>query len=407
MPTQTELALSSLLPTLSILPRELINLSTSLLAQSRAKAASLKPEEEIGRTYACCHIACERLRNKLGLEVVKAAPPVKPRVYKKLHAYLDSVLKTTSSAPQTPKKDRKEDKLKEGNAVPSGEKNAVAQPSFKNNVETVAPSRKRKADQGSKSESSTTAEIPAFVMPLIRHICKDFVTPAAAPHVFAGTESVLRASEQVDGAAKRRRTSSRKSQSGDDAGIAAHSIPALVLTIFIAVSTQMYGADAEAGDEELYCAEAIKAARGYLSGNASQLPFEYDESMDMVADIKRFNKQMLTTWSEMEWYQNVPDSAPETRTTKDDLREEEEEDEGEDEVVTPAKKNTSKTPLRRKEKHAKRPLDDEDVGAAGLLPGLGTMFQPAIDWLSEERKADFARWKKGALQQIAIIEQMG
>ena len=255
----------------------------------------------------------------------------------------------------------------------------------------------------SQSQPSTSVEVPAFVMPLIRYICVDFVTPAAAPHVFAGTESVLRTYAAAEESAKRRRTSSRKSRSGHGE-IEPRSIPALVLTIFIAVSTQMYSADAEPGDEEKYCAEALKAARAYLSENAQVLPFDYDEGMDMVADIKRFNKEMLGEWSEMEWYQNVPDHVPQAgvQATNDDLTEEEG-----DEATMPAKK-PSKTPLRRKEKHAKRLSNDEDdVGPAGLLPGLGTMFQPAIDWLSEDKQAHFARWKKSALQQLAIIEQMG
>jgi len=53
--------LLSLLPTISLpLPPELINLAVSLLAQSRSKAANLKPDEEIARGYACAHITCER-----------------------------------------------------------------------------------------------------------------------------------------------------------------------------------------------------------------------------------------------------------------------------------------------------------------------------------------------------------
>jgi hypothetical protein len=42
------------------LPSELLQLTTSLLAQSRSKASSLKPDEEIARSYVCANIACER-----------------------------------------------------------------------------------------------------------------------------------------------------------------------------------------------------------------------------------------------------------------------------------------------------------------------------------------------------------
>ena len=67
-------------------------------------------------------------------------------------------------------------------------------------------------------------------------------------------------------------------------------------------------------------------------------------------------------------------------------------DDEEEEIAirTPSRRRgglPSKTPLRRKEKHqASRDFlvdaDGRDVpGAAGLLPGLATMFQPCVDWL--------------------------
>ena len=54
-------ALSGLIPALTgPLPPELVELATSLLAQSRSRASSLKADEEIARAYACANIACER-----------------------------------------------------------------------------------------------------------------------------------------------------------------------------------------------------------------------------------------------------------------------------------------------------------------------------------------------------------
>jgi len=53
--------LNRLLPTLNgALPSDLVQLTVSLLAQSKNRASSLRPEEEIARSYACAHIACER-----------------------------------------------------------------------------------------------------------------------------------------------------------------------------------------------------------------------------------------------------------------------------------------------------------------------------------------------------------
>lgn len=56
-----EQALASLLPALAEdLPRELLNLASSLLTQTRSCGATLKPEMEIARPYACAEIACRR-----------------------------------------------------------------------------------------------------------------------------------------------------------------------------------------------------------------------------------------------------------------------------------------------------------------------------------------------------------
>jgi origin recognition complex subunit 6 len=61
MSRPVEKTLNEIIPRLSgPLPPELIELASSLLAQSRSKITNLKAEEEIGRTYACANIACER-----------------------------------------------------------------------------------------------------------------------------------------------------------------------------------------------------------------------------------------------------------------------------------------------------------------------------------------------------------
>lgn len=55
-------ALTGLIPAISgPLPKELVELAISLLAQSRNQASSLKAEEEIARSYVCANLACERL----------------------------------------------------------------------------------------------------------------------------------------------------------------------------------------------------------------------------------------------------------------------------------------------------------------------------------------------------------
>lgn len=53
--------LHNLLPSLAgPIPSELLDLATSLLAQSHTRISNLKANEEIARSYVCAHLACER-----------------------------------------------------------------------------------------------------------------------------------------------------------------------------------------------------------------------------------------------------------------------------------------------------------------------------------------------------------
>lgn len=56
-----ETTLVGLIPTLvGSIPPKLVNVTASLLAQSRQRISSLRPEEESARAYLCAHLACER-----------------------------------------------------------------------------------------------------------------------------------------------------------------------------------------------------------------------------------------------------------------------------------------------------------------------------------------------------------
>ena len=176
--------------------------------------------------------------------------------------------------------------------------------------------------------------------------------------------------------------------------IAEKSIPALTLTLFSIVHGRMYGS--ERTGEADFCLKAVEIIRKYCKANAQKLPFELDEGTDMTEDIKYFNDRALNSWMNMEWHQNVPSFEEAGASAERD-------DEGASDEELPSLKRPAKTPLRRKEKHGR--VEDDDLGTAGLLPGLGTMFQPAIDWLSDEKRADYTRWKKDMLHQAALIEQ--
>jgi origin recognition complex subunit 6 len=61
---------------------------------------------------------------------------------------------------------------------------------------------------------------------------------------------------------------------------------------------------------------------------------------------------------------------------------------------------------RRKTKLLLREAGDADKEGL-LLPGLGTMMQARVDYLSEDRREDFREWKMDILARIKQIERPG
>lgn len=414
MPAPVELALASLLPTVAYLPPDLISLANSLLSQSRAKTALLKPEEEIGRTYACAHIACERQKKRLDLELGKPTPPVKPRVYEKLYRYLDGLL--TTSVPRTPTTNRVKDAV--GNVSGRG---SDATPDRKaQEVKTPTTSgRKRTRDE---IEEKHEGSIPDFAMPMVRMMCKANGSASAVPHILVGAKAVVqeivsRAQKRANGnlSSKRRRKTpqsadsnvSTSTASAGNESIATGKWPALLIALQLFTAARTKGVKVDDQVIKAMRETAIEAVESYVvtfcSGRQDSRPKGLAEGLQTLES--NINFYMLEAedsgWLDMEWYQNVPQGQEEEAEIDDN-----EEDDSDDVLVSP-KKRPYKTPLRRKEKRGGKGLLDleDDVGAAGLLPGLGTMFQPSLDWLSDERRHDYAQWKKGILKEMKSMEQ--
>ncbi|PIA92402.1 hypothetical protein CB0940_09450 [Cercospora beticola] len=438
MPTPTETVLSTLLPTISFLPPDLVSLASSLLAQSRSKAASLKPEEEIGRVYACAHIAAERLKKRLDLELDKPKPPCPPKVYKKLYGYLDGALSAPVPPPRTPRGERRRDVVggngSVGRSTPQQQSGRRGEADSATKLKTPSVSgMKRAREVVEKGQGQDVGQeidgVPNFVMPLVRHVCKATKTPKAVPHVVVGAKAVVREiasrvtkrASSVEPATKRRRRTPQsaakrtqtaavaaEAENAEDA-VAVEKWPALVVALLLYAVARMRGVEADSEEISDVRKEACEAVEMYVISNAASLPQELGD-ITMRSLKKPVDFYMLEAedcgWLDMDWYRNVPENIDEVEQQDEDV----EMGEGEEEETVTPRKRPTKTPLRRKEKHggkAALPADgflEDDLGAAGLLPGLGTMFQPAIDWLSDERRADYAKWKKGILKECATIE---
>lgn len=128
---------------------------------------------------------------------------------------------------------------------------------------------------------------------------------------------------------------------------------------------------------------------GFEPVNAKQLGQDVDT---WIALIEEHN------WAkDQEWYQNIPLAG------ENDAADHEhglyahryEDDEAEN------------NPIVKRQRTAKRSYLDlyRQKGEGVLLPGLGTMMQPRVDYLSEDRKEDYQAWKEDILNRIRDMER--
>jgi origin recognition complex subunit 6 len=373
-----EQALLSLIPTHnSALPQPLTDLASSLLAQSRHRASTLKAEEEIARPYACAHLACDRLKITLNLPPIDPRPPIPPRIYKRLFNHLDKILPATSSTPsrhtpggtalgsgriRTPSSKLREQQLlatsplaSKTRPTPSKEKSLA---DLRN--QTTTPSRKRKI--------TTTADpLPAWIRPTLRYLLSHLGPARIGPVVASALESIIAPHGKLT----------------DDAWVQANLVSVLG-ALYLFVWRGVTWPDGEQVDRERYVlfrkevAACLERARDEVevvvpvSGGGR----EEDKGWDgwEGAKVREFDATAVRGkrhgWFEMEWVQGVRDLVERERVRV----EEEGEGEGGEEVEV--------VQIRRPD----------------------TMFQERYDYLGERKRKAYAEWKEGMLKRIKELE---
>jgi origin recognition complex subunit 6 len=171
-------------------------------------------------------------------------------------------------------------------------------------------------------------------------------------------------------------------------------IPALVAAVFLMTAQAMRGHSGAAASKLQQRKTQAAVSAFFDTQDASGVTIQPDQ---LHEDTETYT-QVATSqgWTDMEWYKKL--SSPDDTNTEPATGHE-----GENDPATP-RTQPAKTPLRRKEKHSQPKIGGEEENPAGLLPGLGTMFQPAVDWLCEERRAEFDAWKEDLLAGVALVE---
>ncbi|KAF7154959.1 hypothetical protein CNMCM5623_003217 [Aspergillus felis] len=431
-----EQALSLLVPThANDLPPELVSLALSLVAQSRSFAASLKPEEEIARPYACAEIACRRLSRTLKLPPLLGHPPCPPRAYKKLYSFLERSLSTSasgskrardSSAPGTPSRSgsapstpTKTQALAKTAATPRGLQNT---PSKSTPLKQAVNASDRPAAPLSTSQKTTKVrphglssstiipDAPAWVMDSIRTVCKTLSTPAPRtstwsrppisrtlpPHIFAGVSSILylipnlsaKNDEDLDEEMMEFLEPIITVKDTDKDEDFKEVVYALVVAVYFIVLARRRNppddGSSEAGEARKMDKKTFSEMRQTalvslgLPSTERRHRDDVDQWIALIMEQGWMNGQ--------EWFENIPQAG---------------EVDGDDEYLSDEYGAPDNERKRQKTTGAGHGFLLEDSSKRkGLLPGLGTMMQDRVDWLSVDRREDYIEWKADIMARI-------
>ncbi|RJE23985.1 hypothetical protein PHISCL_03691 [Aspergillus sclerotialis] len=457
-----EQALATLLPThANDLPQELLSLSLSLVAQSRSFSTHLKPEEEIARPYACAEIACRRLSRALKLPPLLGNPPCPPKAYKNLYGFLERSLSTSIAGPKrsgstsvtgTPTRSGNSQTTPSkrtpvsANTTPSKQPAATPTPHrpkptptrqatpLKRALSTEAPtleSRRKspKLRPNGLSSNSSIPDAPGWVMNSIRTLCKTLSTPAPRtnsfsrppisktlpPHIFAGVSSILyfigtsfeNAAEELDEETLEFLEPVLWTKDPENDEDFKEIVYALIVAVYFLVlarrrNPNSLDKEGEEGEEGGNSAAQTSESRKMDKKTFSEMRQTALVSLGL-SSAERRHRDDVDQWIALimeegwangnEWFENIPQAGDVDGDEAFLSGQGEEEDDG-----GVSAKRTYKDVSA---------LAKEDDSRGGLLPGLGTMMQDRVDWLSEHRREDYLDWKAEIMERVEMMEKAG
>lgn len=242
----------------------------------------------------------------------------------------------------------------------------VRPPSGVTSTPTGSPAKPRTPAKAALLKSATprrkanpqrafASEVPQWVMPTIRHLCRALGAPAAPHHVFAGVSSILTLAAPCS-----------DDNAASAGGLEDVNISALIIVVYLLVITRLTGSEMPAQEFTRLRGLAIAAMRE--SGTKEPIE-EVADSDKVVASVQSWMREVGSKgWTELDWFANVieggglgtrePDAEEAIESDRDDDRRN---DGGADSIV--GMMNVD--------------FNDEDMNI--LRPGLGTMV--ILHWL--------------------------
>ncbi|KAK1508394.1 origin recognition complex subunit 6 [Colletotrichum tamarilloi] len=368
-----EQTLLSLMPTHgSALPPSLVELAGSLLAQSRHRASTLKADEEIGRLYACAHIACDRLKISLDLPPIEPRPPITPRIYKRLYSHLDNILPNTALNRTPGKNGTPRNRQRHGvdspvrtphRPTPTKDRSLAQFRTGGNSVANGSVPNTPTKSTGKVAYPSDKSGLHFWIQPTIRLMCRETNQKHLAPTMLAGMEYVV-----VPGGLRTR-----------DAWVR-ENLAALCGAVYFFVAQQVRKlATGEDVDRENYVParkqvlELLAKAREEVDARGLDEDEVWEgwapvKSKDFDAAVKEVSER---GWLDADWYRSLGDVIEAGHVIADS--------------------------------HGR---GGDNAGAyKAPVRGADTMFLERYDFLSEKKRRDYRIWKESILRRIDLMEK--
>lgn len=396
MNSSIENNLTSLIPTLAgPLPPELIQLATSLVAQSKNRISNLKSGEEICREYVCAHIACDRLRTQLDLPTITPRLPLPKKTYGALYTQFQKALPLRTRPPLAP-----------------------------------APTASTSASTSADAAPPQPIVLSPTLRASIHTLCTSLSAPGAHRHVIAGATCML----------------------SDPAAATLRSQLPLVTAITLLTIERLLP---EGKNVTVGTAGKWKRGEGYIMkrdgvmgalGGVGKAGFTKEDTDGWVKELSRRGIR------ELPWLKDVPDGvglkvragdkvevelvvgtvkkgrkpavkkapvkkkkeeAPEaeteTETQQQQQQQEEEQEEGEErqqEEAVPAPPQR-KMQTRARPKPAVQPPQPKRQKVEKVESGIGTFMQGSVDYLGENKRRGYKTWEAKVMARVAEIENEG
>lgn len=308
------------------------------------------------------------LKSSLNLPDIEPRPPIPPSSYNKLYKHFESQLVTgnpvhnrSTSVPSTT--------IRKVQYSPKKQPSSYQVSRQDKSDRTSNSSQKRKRGLAYLSNSQKESLVPRWVEAVIRYLCKQTQTTSHRPHILSGVESIIILKK-----------SSGKPQKE-------LQIPALIIAIWLLVVSKF-------SQSEKLSLTTFKQteAREYLlnAKNYQELLKTVGDSSEAWQGWESFEDKDIDAWreelsslplKEMDWWRNMEDFI-----SKDPVREAGAPSELDEDI------------------EMEDGDDDEDTNQPEQkYPQKARVKLDKYDYLSQERRQEYANWKNKILLQISTM----